>query len=93
MPQHDTSWWLGFGIGAIAGSLVVGAAAGLVPFVLGQLLNQAKVGRIGFLSCVVASLVGGVLLALPVAVVFVIAVIVMWRRAKTSAPPTSGNAG
>lgn len=93
MPHHDTSWWVGFGIGAIAASLVVGAAAGLVPFVLGQQLNQAKVGRIGFLSCVVAGLAGGVLLALPVAVGFVIAVIVQWRRAKTNARPPSENAG
>jgi hypothetical protein len=81
MPQ-DPSSWLAFGFGAIVGSLIVGSLLGLIPFVLGESLTQAKFGRIGFFCTLGASLVGGAVLALPTALGFVVVVIVRWRRAK-----------
>ena len=91
MASHDPAWWIGFGFGAIAGSLVVGALLGLIPLVLGQSIEQVKLGRVGFLCTVVAAFVGGVFLAVPTTLGFVIAITLRWRRAKQAAIPVSNN--
>jgi hypothetical protein len=91
MPQYDTSWWLGFGFGAVAGSLLVGSLLGLIPLVLGQVVGQARLGRIGFLTAVVAGLLGGALLALPASLGFVVTILIRWRRQRLSNTSPSSN--
>jgi uncharacterized membrane protein len=82
MPQHDTSWWVGFGLGLVGGSLLVGVLLGLIPIVVGQLVAQTKLGRVGFVVTVLASFVGGVVLAVPASLAFVVAVLWQWRRVR-----------
>ena len=82
MAQHDAAFWIGWILGALGGSLLVGAGLGLIPLVLGIHLNQAKFGRIAFLWSVVAGFFGGVLAAVPVSIGFVIAIIMRRRRGK-----------
>ena len=91
MTSHDPAWWIGFGFGAVAGSLVVGALLGLVPLVLGQSVGHVKLGRVGFLCTVVAALVNGIFLAVPTTLGFVIAITLRWRRAKQAAIKVSNN--
>ena len=91
MANHDPAWWLGFGFGAIAGNLMVGALLGLIPFVLGQSVGHVKLGRVGFLCTVVAAFVGGIFLAVPTALGFVIAITLRWRRTKQATLPVSNS--
>ena len=37
---------------AIAASFILGGILGLIPLLLGLMLNQAGLGRVGFLFCV-----------------------------------------
>jgi hypothetical protein len=91
MTNHDPAWWLGFGFGAIAGGLMVGALLGLIPFVLGQAVGDFKLGRVGFLCTVVAALVGGIFLAVPTVLGFVVAIAFRRRRTQQATPPVSNN--
>ena len=88
MPQHDTSWWVGFGLGLVGGSLLAGALLGLIPLVVGQLVAQTKLGRIGFVVTVLASFIGGAVLAGPVSLGFVVAILWRWRRARSTSAAT-----
>ena len=80
MPQHDTASWVAYSIGVVGGSLIVGALLGLIPLVLGELVGQAKRGRVAFLVTVGAGFIGGVLLAVPSTLGFVVALLLRWRR-------------
>lgn len=91
MEQHDAAWWIGFGVGAVGASLVVGALLGLISLVLGQFLAQVRLGRIALLVTVVAGFLGGMFLALPSCVGFVIAVLI--RRHRQREAPTQGSDG
>lgn len=91
MANHDPGWWLGFGFGAVAGSLLVGALLGLIPLVLGQSVGHVKLGRVGFLWTVTAAFVGGIFLALPTTLGFVIAIALRWRHAKQATLPVSNS--
>jgi hypothetical protein len=82
MQEHSSGWWTLHWAGVFAGALMVGAALGLVVLVLGQLLNLRIYGRVGFLACVVASLVGGIILAAPTCIGFVVAIVLQSRRKK-----------
>ena len=82
MQHHDASYWVGWVFGAVGASLAVGALLGLIPLVLGQSIAQVKLGRVGFFCTLGGGFIGGVLLALPVALGFVTVLIVRWRRAK-----------
>jgi hypothetical protein len=92
MEQHDVSWWVAFGVGAVAASLIVGALLGLIPLVLGQFLAQVRLGRIAFLVTVIGGFLGGMFLALPSCIGFVIAVLVRWRRQRPAPTQGSGDA-
>ena len=89
MAEHGAAWWVALGFGAVAGSLMIGARLGLIPLVLGQFVGSVRLGRIAFLVTVVAAFLGGVFLAVPSTLGFVIAIIVRWRRgsANTAARP------
>lgn len=82
MTNHSTGWWVGYGFGAVAGSLAVGVILGLIPLILGQSLGNSKLGRVGFLCTVVAAFFGGVFLAAPATLGFVSTIALRWRRTR-----------
>jgi uncharacterized membrane protein len=81
--QHDAPYWVGWVFGVVGGGLAVGTVLGLIPLILGQSIAQVKLGRVGFFCTLGGGFIGGVFLALPVALGFVVALAVRWRRAKS----------
>jgi Putative regulator of cell autolysis len=53
------------------GALVAGLAVGIIPAVYGGMKGRLSLGMTGFLACAISSLLLGMLLAVPVAGVFV----------------------
>ena len=69
-----------FLVGVVIGSLVMGALVGLIPLIVG-LKKQAKgLAIAGFVACIVANFILGLLLSLPVAIVFLIIIIVTTKN-------------
>ena len=64
-----------FIIGMIIGSLVMGGICGLLPFFIGKNYNQDKLGLAGLFACIGTGFLGGILLALPCAIIFTIIII------------------
>jgi ABC-type phosphate transport system permease subunit len=62
LPFEMTLHLLG---GAVAGTLI-----GLIPFFIAKKRDRKKLGQIALISCTVSGLALGLLLALPVAVIF-----------------------
>jgi MFS family permease len=71
-----------FTIGAIVGSLVSGAIIGSVPLVLGNRKNQKGLAIGGFFACLVGSLIAGLILSLPMCVLFGILISVKAKKAE-----------
>lgn len=66
---------IAYTIGAFIGGAIAGALCGLAPLLVGNSRGQQQLGLIGFISCVVAGLLLGLLLAVPVALVFTIVIL------------------
>ncbi len=64
--------------------LIVGAIAGLAPLIAGYFRSRLALGVIGFVASVVGGAILGLLLAVPVALVFTL-VILLVRREPTAA--------
>jgi len=76
-------------IAVIIGSLVGGALAGLLPLIFGKKRDKAVLGIIGFVVCLICGFILGLLLALPVAVIFTVIIIVTSKKNDT--PPSINN--
>jgi hypothetical protein len=76
MDAHSAGYYFGLVFGALA----MGFFCGLVPVVTGALTQQKKLAHFGFITCIVASLIAGIVVALPVAVGFGIVILVKWFR-------------
>jgi hypothetical protein len=63
----------------IFGALVAGLLCGAVPMWAGQSRGRAGLATTGFLCCIVAALVGGLVLAAPTAALFT------WRCLRSDA--------
>jgi len=57
-------------IGVFAGGLVVGMLCGLGPLLTGRKRGREALGIGGFIACAISGLVLGLLLAIPVALIF-----------------------
>ena len=57
--------------------LVVGIVCGLIPLVSGFVKGRVALGLIGFAASAVAGVILGLLLALPVAIIFTLAIFLM----------------
>lgn len=66
----------GFAVGMFLGGAMAGMVCGLLPYFVGKKKGNGKLGGIGFFSCIGAGLILGLLLALPVAIVFTVVIIV-----------------
>ena len=71
-PQVEN---VAFAIGTLVGGAFVGLLCGLAPLLAGQSKNQSQLGWIGFASCVISGLLLGLLLAVPVALVFTLVIL------------------
>lgn len=53
------------------GALVAGVIVGAIPGFYGVVKGRIGLGLLGFICCVIAAFAAGVLLAIPIAIVFV----------------------
>jgi len=66
----------------IIGGLVAGLLCGLVPFFVGKNKGQQDLGTVALLVCAVCGMILGILLAVPVAIVFTVVIV---NKAKKTA--------
>lgn len=59
-----------FTLGVFIGSLIMGMMIGSVTAICGVVKGKTLYGVLGFFSCVIAALVLGIILVLPVSAVF-----------------------
>ena len=62
-------------VGVILGALFAGAIIGLIPLILGINKGQKQLGIIGFACCIGGSFILGLLLAIPIAIVFTVIIL------------------
>jgi hypothetical protein len=67
-------------IGAIVGSLMIGALIGAIPLSLGRKREDQVVGTVGFVACMAGGYISGILGAGSMAVGFVIAILLGGRK-------------
>lgn len=73
-------------IGAVLGAILIGVICGLMPLITGLVKKQSSLGFIGLIGSIVGGFILGVLLALPIAIVFTI-IIVSKKQVVESLPP------
>ena len=66
---------VGFWIGVLLGGFAVGAVSGILPLVLALKKERRGLAIASWVSCMVAGLILGFALALPVAVIFTIIIV------------------
>lgn len=74
-------------IGLLIGSLLVGTVCGLAPLITGLIKKRAGLGIVGFISCLVGSFILGIILGLPVAVIFTLIIALKKDSNETFQPP------
>ena len=62
-------------IGVIFGALFAGGIIGLIPLILGINKGQKQLGIIGFACCIGGSFILGLLLSIPIAIVFTVIIL------------------
>ena len=70
-------------IGILLGALFVGALCGLLPLFVGLKRQKTGLAVAGLISCVIGGFILGIILALPVAIVFTVIILCT----KPPAPP------
>jgi hypothetical protein len=76
----------------IAASFILGGMVGLIPLLLGLMLKQAGLGRVGFLFCIFLGFLTGLPGPIVVAAGFVVGIVVSWNRGRPSPDTDSGTA-
>ena len=89
VAQHPVAYFVAVAFGAI----VVGLVCGLIPLAAGALTKQKRLAILGFTACFVGGLLGGVLLAVPLALGFTITIIVKWKNMAEHNEPTQPTGG
>lgn len=69
-------YWVAYGFGLFGGALVVGVVVGLLPFFFARRCGQRKTAWFGFITCIFASLLFGIVGAAPTALAFAVAIYV-----------------
>lgn len=62
------------------GAFIAGCVAGLLPFIVALRRGNERLGAIGFLVCAASSLLSGLLLALPIALITTFVIIRRTRQ-------------
>jgi len=76
---------VGYWVGVVVGGFIMGTLCGLVPFFVGKKRNQMSLAVGGLVACIVSGLILGLILALPVSIVFT--TIIVFANPKKSEPP------
>ena len=71
----ENSQQFGFWIGVLFGGFVAGAICGILPLVFALKKRRRGLAIASWISCVIAGLILGVILALPVAIIFTIIIV------------------
>jgi hypothetical protein len=87
----DTQTDSSFLLFSMIGGLVAGAVMGLIPLIVGLKKRQKVLAWSGFGACTLGGILLGLLLALPIAIVFLIIILV--RGKKTPKGPKGGYSG
>lgn len=66
----------GYGFGLLLGALLMGAALGAIPMIVGYKKDKKGLGIAGLVCCTVGSLFFGLLLSVPFCVVFTVIIVV-----------------
>ncbi|MBM6869191.1 zinc ribbon domain-containing protein [Pseudoflavonifractor phocaeensis] len=78
----------------VFGALAAGAIIGLIPFLVGKYNGNQNLGLIGFAACVVGNFIAGLLLSIPIAVGFVLGIILTKNKhGGVSSPRNCPNCG
>ena len=64
-----------FMAGVLVGALLMGVVIGLIPLIIGIVKEQRTLGIIGLVSCIVGNLILGLLLSIPIALIFSIIIL------------------
>jgi hypothetical protein len=72
----------------IAASFILGGLVGLVPLALGLVLNQRRLGFVGFLCCLALGFLTGLLGPIIATVGFSIGIVVSWNHGGPKHGPT-----
>ncbi len=73
----------------IIGAIIVGVVCGLAPLITGFIKKRVGLGVIGFVVSMVGGVLLGILLALPVAVIFTLIIMLKKTASNTfTAPPS-----
>lgn len=81
MKSQDGAYWTG----VLIGGGLAGAACGLFPLLAGRALGRTNLGQWGMGVCVLAGLVGGVIGAGPVAVLFALVIALLGQPSSPGA--------
>ena len=76
-------------IGAIVGALFIGAVCGLIPLIAGLIKKRIALAVSGFIVCMICGFILGVILALPVAIIFLVVILLTSKDKKE--PETSSD--
>jgi len=77
-------------IGLIVGALVSGALVGAIPLILGLRRERKNLAIMGFISCIVGSLILGLLLSVPLCIIFVL--LILFTKGNKPATDASSDA-
>ena len=80
-PENQAAYEMGARVGAVFGSLLVGALVDCIPKYFGRSREDHVVGNIGLVACMAGAFFAGILGAFSMAIGFVIAILVGGRRA------------
>lgn len=72
----------GYGFGLLLGALLMGAAVGAVPMIVGYKKDKKGLGIAGLVCCTVGSLFLGLLLSVPFCVIFTVIIVVTAKKAE-----------
>ncbi len=68
-PEQETAYRIGFFVGVLLGAFIAGAIVGLLPLAVARWRGHSTFALASWVSCVLANLVLGIFLSIPVALV------------------------
>jgi membrane protein implicated in regulation of membrane protease activity len=73
----------------IIGAILVGIVCGLIPLVFGLVRGETALAWCGFAACILGGFLLGIILALPIAIVFTV---LIWKNSKDRQTRTDAHA-
>lgn len=67
-------------MGHILGALITGAFLGTIPLLLGLVRKKKDLAIIGLIACIASSFIAGIILSVPLSILFVILILFTGRK-------------